>query len=115
MGPGKSSLLRMVAGLVRPQQGQLDLEGGDAELTIGEQAHYLGHQDALKPSLSVGENLGFWAALLGGDGDKERCRACRRRTRRLAHLPAVYLSAGQRRRLVACPADRSRAVHLVAR
>ena len=63
---GKSSLLRLVAGLVRPQEGQLELAGGDGELTIGEQAHYLGHQDALKPSLSVAENLAFWADFLGG-------------------------------------------------
>jgi len=65
-GAGKSSLLRMVAGLLRPQQGRLEFEGCDSELTLGEQAHYLGHQDALKPSLSVRENLGFWTALLGG-------------------------------------------------
>src|SRR5262249_19260820 len=65
-GAGKSSLLRLVAGLLRPQQGGLKLEGGDLELTIAEQAHYLGHQDALKPSLSARENLGFWTALLGG-------------------------------------------------
>src|SRR5262249_5121667 len=63
-GVGKSSLLRLVAGLVRPQQGRLELEGRDRELTIGEQAHYLGHQDALKPSLSVQENLEFLAHFL---------------------------------------------------
>ena len=50
-GAGKSSLLRLIAGLVRVAGGRLALEGGDPELTIGEQAHYLGHQDALKPSL----------------------------------------------------------------
>src|SRR5690242_13015725 len=47
-GVGKSSLLRLVAGLVRRSNGELSLEGGDSELSIGEQAHYLGHQDALK-------------------------------------------------------------------
>src|SRR5262245_65697348 len=67
---GKSSLLRLVAGLLRPQQGRIELEGADSELTIGEQAHYLGHQDALKPSLSVAENLAFWAAFLGGEAGK---------------------------------------------
>ena len=56
-GAGKSSLLRTIVGLVRITQGRLALEGGDPELSIAEQAHYLGHQDALKPSLSVGENL----------------------------------------------------------
>ena len=64
-GAGKSSLLRTVAGLVRLTEGTLALDGGDAELTIAEQAHYLGHQDALKPSLSVGENLRFWAGFSG--------------------------------------------------
>src|SRR5262245_65913844 len=67
---GKSSLLRLVAGLLRPQQGRIEFEGADSELTIGEQSHYLGHQDALKPSLSVGENLGFWAAFLGSEAAK---------------------------------------------
>ena len=67
-GAGKSSLLRTIVGLVRIAAGRLALEGGDPELTIAEQAHYLGHQDALKPSLSVGENLRFWAGFLGGEG-----------------------------------------------
>jgi len=98
-GAGKSSLLRMVAGLVRPQQGRLELEGGDVELTRGEHVHYLGHQDSLKPSLSVRENLGFWAALLGGDGTKSDVALAAVGLGGLAQLPAVYLSAGQRRRL----------------
>ena len=98
-GAGKSSLLRMVAGLVRPQQGRLELEGGDVELTRGAHVHYLGHQDSLKPSLSVRENLGFWAALLGGDGTKSDVALAAVGLGGLAQLPAVYLSAGQRRRL----------------
>lgn len=97
-GAGKSSLLRMVVGLVRIDHGRLALEGGDPELTIGEQAHYLGHQDAFKPSLSVRENLQFWADFLGGAADLgEPLAAVGLDT--LADLPAAYLSAGQRRRL----------------
>src|SRR5437868_2440556 len=65
-GAGKSSLLRLVAGLVHISRGRLALEGGDSELTVGEQAHYLGHLDPLKPSLSVRENLDFWTSSLGG-------------------------------------------------
>jgi|SRR5579859_891908 len=98
-GAGKSSLLRMMAGLVRVAGGQLSLEGGDPELTLGEQAHYLGHLDALKPSLSVEENLRFWSAFLGAaaaDLD-EPLRAVGLDS--LSNLPAAYLSAGQRRRL----------------
>ena len=98
-GAGKSSLLRMMAGLVRVAGGQLSLEGGDPELTLGEQAHYLGHLDALKPSLSVEENLRFWSVFLGAaaaDLD-EPLRAVGLDS--LSNLPAAYLSAGQRRRL----------------
>jgi heme exporter protein A len=98
-GAGKSSLLRMMAGLLRIDSGQLALEGGDAELTIPEQAHYLGHQDALKPSLSVAENLGFWAGYLGNGraGLEESLEAVG--LAGIRDLPAGYLSAGQRRRL----------------
>ncbi|MBV8755592.1 MAG: heme ABC exporter ATP-binding protein CcmA [Hyphomicrobiales bacterium] len=98
-GAGKSSLLRVVAGLLRLESGRLDLEGGDPELTIPEQAHYLGHQDALKAALSVAENLAFWAGYLGtgpaaGDEALEAVGLAA-----IPDLPAGYLSAGQRRRL----------------
>ncbi len=98
-GAGKSSLLRMVVGLVRIGGGRLDLEGGNPELTLGEQAHYLGHQDALKPSLSVGENLQFWAGFLGAGAADIGKPLAAVGLDVLADLPAAYLSAGQRRRL----------------
>jgi heme exporter protein A len=97
-GVGKSSLLRLVAGLLRPTGGQLALEGGDPELTIGEQAHYLGHQDALKPALSVHENLAFWTRFLGSREAPQPALAAVGLDG-IAGLPAAYLSAGQRRRL----------------
>jgi len=98
-GAGKSSLLRMVVGLVRIAGGRIALDGGDPELNVAEQAHYLGHQDAMKPSLSVEENLRFWSGFLGaGVADiAEPLAAVGLDT--LADLPAAYLSAGQRRRL----------------
>src|ERR1700722_9283300 len=98
-GAGKSSLLRMVIGLVRVADGRLALEAGDPELTIGEQAHYLGHQDALKPSLSVRENLQFWADFLGTESADIGEPLAKVGLDTLAALPAAYLSAGQRRRL----------------
>jgi heme exporter protein A len=97
-GIGKSSLLRLLAGLVRRTNGKLLLEGGDPELSIGEQAHYLGHQDALKPSLTVRENLTFWTRYLGGREAAESVLAAVG-LESIAELPAGYLSAGQRRRL----------------
>ncbi len=98
-GAGKSSLLRSIIGLARIVHGSLALEGGDPELTIPEQAHYLGHQDALKPSLSVGENLRFWAHFLGARDADIRPALDAVGLDDLADLPAAYLSAGQRRRL----------------
>jgi heme exporter protein A len=98
-GVGKSSLLRVIAGLVRLADGKLRFESGDPEATIAEQTHYLGHQDALKPALSVRENLQFWARFLGANGGD--CDAALEVVglAPLSGLPAAYLSAGQRRRL----------------
>ncbi len=95
-GAGKSSLLRTIAGLVRMAAGSLNLTGGDPELTPAEQAHYLGHQDALKPSLTVEENLAFWVQYLGGGAPGALSAVG---LDAVAKLPAGYLSAGQRRRL----------------
>ena len=99
-GAGKSSLLRTIAGLLRSAQGRLTLDGGDPEMSIGEQSHYVGHQDAIKPSLSVAENLRFWAEFFGerSSGDVAKPLAAVGLDA-LAGLPAAYLSAGQRRRL----------------
>ena len=97
-GAGKSSLLRMIAGLLRLAAGHLTLEGGESDAGIGEQAHYLGHQDAVKPALSVRENLEFWARYFGNDADIEPALEAIDLAP-LASLPAAYLSAGQRRRL----------------
>ncbi|WGR99667.1 heme ABC exporter ATP-binding protein CcmA [Bradyrhizobium sp. ISRA443] len=98
-GSGKTSLLRVIAGLLVPAEGAIALEGGEAELSLPEQAHYLGHRDALKPALSVLENLSFWREFLGGKPeDAKQCLAAVALDH-AAHLPAAYLSAGQRRRL----------------
>src|SRR3954463_6064333 len=97
-GAGKSSLLRVVAGLVRAAAGRLALLDADPDQTIPEQAHYLGHQDALKPSLAVAENLTFWARYLDG-AEPIRGALAAVGLAALADLPAAYLSAGQRRRL----------------
>ena len=96
-GAGKSSLLRMIAGLVRLAAGRLTLQQA-SDASIGEQAHYLGHLDAVKTALNVQENLRFWAKYLGGKGDIADALDVVG-LGRLADLPAGYLSAGQKRRL----------------
>jgi len=99
-GSGKTSLLRIIAGLLRLAAGKLDLAGGPADATIGEQAHYLGHQDALKPALTVEENLAFWSRYLGPSTTPNISAALAAvGLDGLADIPSGYLSAGQRRRL----------------
>src|SRR5258706_864128 len=97
-GAGKTSLLRLIAGLLTMADGSIDLEGGEAELTLPEQAHYLGHRDALKPALSVMENLSFWRDFLGGAAFDAAESLAAVGLDHAAQLPAAYLSAGQRRR-----------------
>lgn len=97
-GVGKSSLLRQIAGLVELAGGRLALDGGDPERTLAEQAHYVGHLDALKPAMSVRETAHFWSDFLGGD-DPIDAALERLDLDGLADLPVAYLSAGQRRRL----------------
>jgi heme exporter protein A len=98
-GSGKTSLLRLIAGLLATSGGSIELAGGEADLTLSEQAHYLGHRDALKPTLSVRENLSFWREFLGGEAGDASHSLSQVALDHAAHLPAAYLSAGQRRRL----------------
>ena len=114
-GAGKTSLLRLIAGLLRPAGGSIALEGGDDELTLAEQAHYLGHRDALKPALSVAENLVFWQRFLGGEEADAEASLATVGLGHIAHLPAAYLSAGQRRRLSIATADRGEASAVAVR
>jgi heme exporter protein A len=100
-GAGKSSLLRALCGFLPLEAGGFVLEGGDPERTVGEEAHYLGHADALKGALTASENLAFWAGALGGEPSRSAQVAALERVG-LAHVidfPARTLSAGQKRRV----------------
>lgn len=98
-GAGKTSLLRLIAGLLAPAGGSIEFDGGGDDLTLPEQTHYLGHRDALKPALSVGDNLSFWLDFLGGAAADTEAALAAVGLDHIAHLPAAFLSAGQRRRL----------------
>ena len=102
-GSGKSSLLRAIAGLLALAAGRIALEGGAADASVGEQAHYFGHLDALRGALTAAENLSFWAASLAGppSGAALSVAAALERVglAHVADLPAHVLSAGQKRRV----------------
>lgn len=107
-GVGKSSLLRVVAGLVAKAHGTIELDGGTAERSVAEHSHYFGHLDALKPVQTVLENLSFWRSFFepANFGENKARESMSEmdalETLGIAHtssLPAGYLSAGQRRRL----------------
>jgi heme exporter protein A len=95
-GSGKTTLLRLIAGLLPPTAGRITL--ADSEAPVSEAVHFVGHLDALKGALTVGENLAFYKSLFGGGGDAVNEALSRVGIGSLAMLPAGVLSAGQRRR-----------------
>lgn len=102
-GAGKSTLLRCIAGLLPPAAGTVSwLQEGTAWQSEGlqERLHYVGHLEGLKGSLSVAENLGLGARLLGAPVEDRRLARiiAEEGLGSLASLPAAFLSAGQRRR-----------------
>ncbi|WP_372618500.1 heme ABC exporter ATP-binding protein CcmA [Falsiroseomonas sp.] len=98
-GAGKSSLLRLLAGLIPAAEGRLLWQGEDAladRVAHAGRLRYLGHGDALKPSLTARENLDFFARLWGGEASLALAALG---LAELADLPARVLSSGQKRRL----------------
>lgn len=101
-GSGKSSLLRLMAGLLGPAAGELSWDGEELARdpeAHGARTHYVGHLDAVKPALTVAENLTIWAGLRAGDETGVDAALAHFGLDRLAGIPARLLSAGQRRRL----------------
>lgn len=88
-GIGKTTLLRSIVGLQSPLSGEIACDLDD---TI-----YASHLDGVKPTLSVEENLVFWADIFGTDLDADIFEQVG--LQGLEHRAANTLSAGQRRRL----------------
>ncbi len=98
-GAGKTTLLRTIAGFLRPEAGIVRLDGVDEPEHVGPHCHMIGHQNGIKASLTVAENLAFWARYLGTGGDEVEAALQRMNLAEIDDLPAGYLSAGQKRRL----------------
>ena len=104
-GFGKTTLLRILSGLLPAEEGSITLDGerfpsAHARATVG----YLGHVDGLKQDLSAAENLRFAAAISGapqaGPADLELGAVMARvGLQEQADVLTRHLSAGQRRRL----------------
>ncbi|MGB3335812.1 MAG: heme ABC exporter ATP-binding protein CcmA [Devosia sp.] len=95
-GSGKTTLLLTLAGIVAPLEGRFTLEGADMDERW---LHHCGHRNAIKPRLSVLENLGFWRSINGETGVSAETALDEVGLGSLSDLDAGYLSAGQSRRL----------------
>lgn len=100
-GSGKSSLLRMLAGFLRPAAGQILWQAAPIACDLAAyrvRLHYVGHADAIKSALTAKENLAF-AVALSGAAARIAAALDGFGLERLADVPGRLLSAGQRRRL----------------
>ena len=98
-GSGKTSLLRQIAGLLPLAGGTLGVTGAREDAVLPELCHYVGHANAAKSSLTVAENLTFWANFLGSCRDHLPNALAGFGLAALADFPAGLLSAGQKRKL----------------
>lgn len=96
-GAGKTSLLRMIAGLNEPATGEFVLDGVSGDEDLAQRCHFIAHQEAFKPALSVSENLQFWTDFFNGGDIEAALNAFSMQP--LADLSSALLSAGQKRRL----------------
>lgn len=99
-GSGKTSLLRAIAGLLKPAAGEIAFQGAaDNDLARHEAVHLIGHADGLKGGRTALEELSFQANWLGGDDAGVAAAIERLSLTPLLDLEVRRLSAGQRRRL----------------
>ncbi|MBN8553245.1 MAG: heme ABC exporter ATP-binding protein CcmA [Caulobacterales bacterium] len=95
-GAGKTSLLRAVAGLLRPEAGTVALNGLEEH---AHSLHLIGHQDGLKAGRTAEEEVRFWCGWAGAKSAGFDQAIDQLALRPLLGLPVRALSAGQRKRL----------------
>jgi len=95
-GAGKTSLLRALAGFLRPAAGRVMFDGAEEPALA---LHALGHRDGLKGQIDARAHLRFWVDLLGGSRERVESALGALGLSRIADLPARALSQGQARRL----------------
>jgi heme exporter protein A len=102
-GAGKTSLLRAIAGLIRPREGTVRFRSAEgeahAEDARSRDLHLVGHQDGLKSGRTAWDELRFQVEWTGGDLAGAEAACARLDLKRLLGLEVRKLSAGQRRRL----------------
>ena len=98
-GSGKSTLLRIICGLLQPEAGRVEFREDGMVLPVRAVCHYLGHQNAMKPALSVRENLSFWQKFNGAAQSEINEALETVDLPGVEHLPFGYLSTGQKRRV----------------
>lgn len=102
-GAGKSSLLRLMAGLLVPRSGLITWDNEPIQkdrVAHNARLQYLGHQDAIKPVLSVHDNLRLWAQLRGVTNIDMAIDTALHALdiHHLSRTAGRYLSSGQKRR-----------------
>jgi heme exporter protein A len=103
-GAGKTSLLRILCGLLRPTFGEVRWQGrpiAQVRDEYGADLVYVGHLNGVKDDLTATENLRTWAAMAGLRVDADRLEQALRllAIERFAQWPAGQLSQGQKRRI----------------
>ena len=100
-GIGKTSLLRVLAGLALQREGSVSLGDADQsdQFDLPENTHFLGHKNGLKLEQSVRENLSFFSEFLGGSKDQIDTVLAELKLTKLQFLKTRLLSAGQTRRM----------------
>jgi heme exporter protein A len=98
-GTGKTSMLLTLAGALRPSEGAAEFRDRGTAMPYANLLHLMLPRPAVKPRLTVRENLDFWRALNGPTGIPAEAALERVGLGGLGEIEAGHLSSGQTQRL----------------